>query len=109
MTSQNRDFFRLEYPPEERPRLIVGSTQAVILNLSEGGCFAEVSSSSTNILQVVGAQFTGQIVFADGDSVAVAGEILRIISAGRVAIRFSSGLTFAKMMSEHRRIREKYG
>lgn len=109
MTKQNRDFFRLEYPPAERPRLIAGSFEAVVLNISEGGCLVEVSGPAVDVFRPVGAHISGTIVFSNHERIDVSGEIARIIDSATVALKFVNGLSFAKMMSEHRRIREKYG
>ncbi len=106
--SQKRKHFRLEFPPAERPKLKVGKYELVVLDVSEGGCSAEVDQSVATAFAHVGIRVAGVFVFADGEKIDVAGEVLRVISPGRLAIVFSKGPSFAKMMAEDRRIRSKY-
>ncbi len=107
--SQKRRHFRLEFPPSERPKLKVGKYELVALDISEGGCSAEVDPSVATAFAHVGIRVAGTLVFTNGEKIDVEGEVLRVISPGRLAIVFSKGPSFAKMMAEHRRIRTKFG
>ena len=106
--SQKRKHFRLEFPPSERPKLKVGKYELVVLDVSEGGCSAEVDHSVATAFAHVGIRVAGTLVFAHGEKIEVEGEVQRVISPGRLAILFLKGPSFAKMMTEHRRIRAKF-
>jgi len=106
--SQKRKHFRLEFPPSERPKLKVGKYELVVLDVSEGGCSAEVDPSVATAFAHAGIRVAGTLIFANGEKIEVEGEVLRVISPGRLAVLFLKGPSFAKMMTEHRRIRAKF-
>ncbi len=102
--SNKRSHFRLEFPPTERPKLVSGKFELIVLDVSEGGCSVQVPESSMAAFAVAGLQVKGFMVFADGDRHAVEGKVVRLGERNRVSIQFSEGVSFAKMMAEHRRI-----
>lgn len=106
--SQKRAHFRLEFPPSERPLLKIGTFELVVLDVSEGGCSVEAGNSAMTFFGHAGIRIVGSCHFTNGEKIEVEGEVLRVISPGRLAIRFSKGPSFARMMAEHRRIRTKY-
>lgn len=89
--------------------MVSGTFAAIVHNLSEGGCLVEVSGPAAGVFRPVGARISGVIIFSDDSRVDFTGEIARIINSAQVVLKFLSGPTFAKMMGEHRRIREMYG
>lgn len=109
MTDTNkRKHFRLEFPRAERPRLVTGEFELTVLEVSEGGCSVEVADEDLASFPKAGIKISGDMVFSDGDRLAIEGSVLRLSHGNRLAIRFSKGLTFAKMMAEHRRILAKH-
>lgn len=106
--ANQRQHFRLEFPPSERPKLVVGKFEMVVLEVSEGGCSVEVNQVAASALGLAGIHVSGTIVFSNGDRHPMEGEVVRMTANSRISIKFIKGLTFAKMMAEDRRIRAKY-
>jgi DUF917 family protein len=106
--SDKRNHFRLDFPHAERPKLVSGKFELSVIEISEGGCSVQVPESSMTAFAVAGLPVNGVIIFADGDRHEVEGEVIRVTSRNRVSIKFTKGLTFAKMMTEHRRILAKH-
>ena len=106
--ANNRQHFRLEFPPTERPKLVSGKFELVVLEVSEGGCSVEADGAAASAFGHVGIRVSGTIVFSNGDRHPMEGEVVRMTANSRISIKFIKGLTFAKMMDEHRRIRAKH-
>jgi len=106
--TNKRSHFRLEFPPTERPRLVSGKFELIVLEVSEGGCSVEVPESASAAFAVAGVPVKGFMIFADGDRHDVEGKVIRVAGRNRVSIQFTQGVSFAKMMAEHRRILTRY-
>ncbi len=106
--SNNRDFFRLEYPAADRPTIVVSGMTYEVLDLSEEGVkFAVPSSFKPN----PALKIRGTITFKDGKSVDVVGTVLRILERkdkNQCVLTLTSGVPLPKMMEEQRYLLKKY-
>lgn len=97
---QRRNFFRIDYPPADRPSLHVSGRTYEIANLSEQGLeYVHPGAGQPS----VGAPLNGEVSFADGERVEVAGSVVRR-DGQAVAVRLARGITFQRMQAEQRRL-----
>jgi hypothetical protein len=104
--SNQRNHFRLEYPPADRPSLIIGREAHEVVDLSEQGIKFLMTKGYK---PKVGDQIKGQIKFRDGKTVDVAGKVLRLLTeANQCVLTLTQGLPLPKMMEEQRYLLQKY-
>jgi hypothetical protein len=96
---QNRNFYRINYPPASRPALLLGGRPHEIVNLSEEGLMFDGAGGDR---PRVGDPVSGVIVFADQERLEVSGTVLRTAGSG-VVLRLDRRVPFAKILSEQRR------
>lgn len=99
-----RSFYRLLFPPRERPKLSIGHENYLVFELSEGGCrFLRQGSS----LFEVGHVITGTLTFTSGKQEQVAGTIVRVDRRVYVS-QFSQMISFHTMMELQRDLARRY-
>jgi len=105
--SDQRDFYRIQYPQADRPRLALGRFVSEVLNLSETGV-RFVPAEGLEL--VLGAPVAGELRFHDGHKLAVAGRVHSVQAEPRVAaLQFTSGVPAAKILQEQQILRQRYG
>ncbi|MDV7105371.1 PilZ domain-containing protein [Vibrio sp. TH_r3] len=102
--SQRREYFRLRYPKNERPR-------AIILNRDFRVC--EISEKGTRILFTNshpvsrGVTIRGSIRFHDGTEIEIEGHVIRLDDNELVA-QLTKGPDLKRMTTEQIYLRKKY-
>jgi hypothetical protein len=105
--SDQRDFYRIQYPQADRPRITLGSFVSEVLNLSETGA-RFVPAEGLEL--AVGAPVAGELHFHDGQRLAVAGRVHSVQWEPRIAtLQFTSGVPAAKILQEQQLLRQRYG
>lgn len=99
-----RAFFRLRYPPAERPVLHVGDREYVVLDLSEGGARVAVPADPG---LAAGDAVEGVVRFRTGEQAGVKGTALRV-EGGQAALQFAVGVGQRRMVAEQRRLLREY-
>ena len=99
-----RNYFRIDYPPSERPRLVIEGEEFSILNLSEQGLRFEPKGKSF----ALGSALRGSIRFSDGMSYLVRGLVART-QVGDVVVQLQQGIPLPRMLQEERRLIQRYG
>lgn len=97
MVEQKRDYFRLEYPYEYRPVLLLDDQQYPLVNLSECGVRFRTEGAPAFAL---GDKLDGKIVFHDQDSHVCRGEVIRL-GQRSVILLLSEPVPLNKIRSEH--------
>ena len=101
----DREFYRLQYPPEAAPRFIDGGVIHRVVDLGEGG-FRYAPSDGQG--PVAGSEVKGILEFPEDDPVEVRGTVVRI-QAGEVAVHCAPrGIPLAVVLREQRRLRRRY-
>jgi hypothetical protein len=101
---QKRGFFRIDYPPQERPGLILSGRSHEVLDLSEGGVrYRHLGPDAP----AVGDRVSAVLAFSETERLPVSGTVLRK-SGGDVVLRLVPGVPFAKVISEQQRLLRKY-
>ena len=101
---QQREHFRLVYPLDERPALTLGNKTFAVVDVSESGIrFAGGREKYT-----VGVAVKGDIVFPDNARCAIVGKVTRVVDGSDYIIRLDTPIPLARMMSEQRRLIQKY-
>jgi len=100
---QRRDHYRVSYPANEMPMLILNDGLYPISNLSQGGAQFICSELSLKENQNV----KGSIKFEDGDRIEFQAEILRL-RPPRATLKFLKPLPYKKLTEEQMRLRKKY-
>jgi len=99
-----RALYRIAYPLNERPTLVVGRFVYDVVDCSERGLCYSVKDRR---LPALGTPLGGTVNFHGGLDVEVEGEVLRI-RAGLVVLALEApGIPFAAIMSEQRYLRGK--
>lgn len=99
-----REHFRLEYPPMERPLVLIDGKAYEILNLSEGG----IKFACGSDYKPANSKFRAMVKFRDGKTCNIAGVILRLEHEhGTCVVRLSHGIPLPKMMEEQRLLIQK--
>mgnify|MGYP006328910519 CR=1 FL=1 len=96
--SQNRQFFRIEYPRSERPTLHLNKKQYVVLDVSEQGICFEIPVEHGF---QAGDRIIGRIDFCKRTQVDIRGSVLRLSEAS-CAVTLSHHLPLPLIMSEQR-------
>jgi hypothetical protein len=104
MYDNQRAYFRILYPLEERPELVVGEHTTEVVEVAEGGIsflvrplgVVEVEQRLAGTLRL-GARWTRQ----------VEGEVVWV-KAGRAAIKLDDPIPFKVILGEQLRLRGRY-
>jgi hypothetical protein len=105
-----RDYYRIHFPVEERPRMLLDSQGAVrlvceVLECSERGLRF---LSPTRWLRGSGAAVSGTIVFGGGTEVHVSGSVIRVQGDEVAVLLGREGIPLAVVLEEQRRLRGRY-
>jgi hypothetical protein len=103
MSKQKRQFFRIEYPIDERPCLIVGGDQYEVLDTSERGMRLSPLKSGP-----VPSTVKGTLRFRDGSECLVAGTVARQAPDGSLVVKLNVGIPLSQIMKEQRRLIQRY-
>jgi hypothetical protein len=112
MPAENRrDFYRIYYPPEARPRLLLdasGGVHAVceVLECSERGLRF---TTPTRWLLPVGTVVSGLLVFAGGAETRVAGSVTRVAPEEVALLLNRQGIPLGMVLDEQRWLRANFG
>jgi hypothetical protein len=105
MSEQNkRNFFRLLYPLEVMPTIVISENEYSVRELSEQG----ISIFNTSRWKFrVGDEVSAELVFAHGESEQVSGEVIRIDHKSFVIGRVE-GISLKRIVSEQRKLMNHY-
>jgi len=84
---ERRGYERIEYPPGERPTLIMGDRTVEVLDCSERGLRYALEEAPS--APEIGTELRGRVRFPTGNEVAVEGAVLRVQSR-EVAVLFTT-------------------
>ena len=104
MPDSRRDHYRVMYPFAERPALEIGRTSYEVVECSERGLRYDVGERRT---PSTGSQVTGRLIFRNGESIDVAGEVARLQQGLVAIVLHRPGIPFAVVMREQRYLRGK--
>jgi hypothetical protein len=97
MAANRRDFYRIPYPAEDRPRFVVGDSICEVLDCSERGLRYRPSIPETPALRDV---VTGRLRFLRGEEIHLRGEVVRV-KGGEVAVHLvDAGIPFGTILQE---------
>lgn len=101
---QRRQFFRLRYPKNERPRAKIMGRDFLICEISEQG----VRILFTNSHPVSrGVPIGGTITFSDGEEIEIEGSTLRL-DGNELIAQLTKGPDLKRINKEQIRLRKKY-
>ena len=103
MSKQKRQFFRIEYPVEERPWLLLGNDKFEVLDASERGLRIVPLKG-----QPLPTMVKGTLQFRDGSECQVAGNVSRQTEEGHLVVQLTLGISLTLIMKEQRRLIQKY-
>ncbi len=106
--NQQRDFFRLVYPPEDRPSIQIEESIFLIADLSEQG-IKFIHKDTVNF--PVGVRMNATIIFKDGSESEITGDIIRVVHdtpPSFTVVELVKGVPMSKMLSEQRILIRKY-
>jgi len=98
-----REFFRIVYPWDERPRFVLRSQICEVLDCSERGLRFRVESPGA---LAVGSEISGRLRLNRGPEVVVAGVVVRV-GDGEIALSLQEpGVSFHLILKEQIRLRK---
>ncbi|MDH5764790.1 MAG: PilZ domain-containing protein [Gammaproteobacteria bacterium] len=104
MIEQKREYYRVEYPENDRPALVFMDNEFEILDVSEGGVRFKVEKADDFIIgELVGAT----IKFADDYTFKCTGKIVRI-DDNNIAINNIHHIPLERIRAEHLLMIRKY-
>ena len=104
MTEQKREYYRVEYPVNDRPALLLMDSEFEVIDVSEGGLkFRADNSERFTIGEILGAT----LKFADNQTFTCKGKIIRI-DDDNVAINNIFHIPLEIIRSEHLQLIQKY-
>jgi hypothetical protein len=102
--SESRGYYRLEYPPAERPTVRYKGRDYRVSEASEVGVKILLDR---HCAVYAGQFFAGVIRFKDGGIVPVVGVVLRH-DKREMVVKFTIGISFSRILAEQVRIHKKY-
>jgi hypothetical protein len=96
----NRNSFRLEYPPDDRPNALIKTVQYPVIDISDGGIMMTIPDKSKFTI-LKDAFLTGTVQFGNRGSAPFKGHVVRV-DDDSWAIRFSQPMMGPFVMSEQR-------
>ncbi|MGE0173431.1 MAG: PilZ domain-containing protein [Oligoflexales bacterium] len=103
---RNRDHFRIEYPPGERPKISLAGKTFPIHNLSESGVLFSFNIPIEDFELDMRVEAT--IHLRNNSTFQVQGEIMRVMN-NKVAVRLDNPIPFQIIMAEQRYLIAKFG
>jgi len=104
MTEQRREFYRVEFPEQERPMLFLDEISYEVLDICEAGIRFEVDDISSFIAN---DRLNAQIRFRDGAVVDTSGDILYQRDNSLVVI-LDKPISLRRVRAEHLYLINKY-
>ena len=104
MIEQKREYYRVEYPLNDRPALLSMDDEFEVVDISEGGLKFKVEASEHFS---VGDELGGKIKFSDNYTFDCKGKIIRI-DDDNVAINYAHHLPLERVRLEHLLLIKKY-
>ena len=101
-----RNYFRLEYPKDVRPRIKIADSSYPVINLCEGGVKFAINHKRDDV--DAKGEHEAVIVFHNSDETEVIGRVIRI-DKDSVVLKLSEGVPLQQIMSEQRFLLNKYG
>lgn len=99
-----RQFYRLKYPPRARPSVCFAKERYRVSEVSEGGIRVIMKDSSH---LKIGDEMEGVLSLHNNRDVNIAGTVLRFDGV-EVIVKLDKGPSFKHMVDEQRHIRSKY-
>ena len=105
--SNQRGFYRIDYPGSARPSLISPDGTREVIDLSESGL--RYALFRDELPPAVGAEVSGTVEFRSGDQVKVEGRVVQLYGRS-VGVRFSEGaeVPFSTVLKEQHFLRRHY-
>lgn len=100
-SSNRRGFFRIAYPEDDRPRLVLGTTICEVLDCSERGLLFRPSPSQE---YAVGQEIDGRLRLTGGPETRVTGEIVRVTEEA-ISVKLEVGIPFGLILKEQLHLR----
>ncbi len=104
----SRNFFRLEYPKEARPRIEIRHDQYPVINLSERGVKFVFNANRQDLPAELEEDIDATIVFGDSTRTHVSGKILRV-DTDALVLELSEGIPLQRIMTEQRLLLNRFG
>ncbi|SMF30100.1 hypothetical protein [Pseudobacteriovorax antillogorgiicola] len=101
-----RNYFRLEYPNEVRPRIFIDKNSYPVINLCEGGVKFAIDPRKDDV--EAERVHEAVIVFHNSDQTEVIGKVIRS-EKDSVVLKLSEGVPLQQIMAEQRFLLNKYG
>ncbi len=86
--TERREYLRVYYPYTERPKLIIDEKEVDVTEISEHG-----------IRFYLGSKVSATIIFHDGESLTIEGEIIRI-HTNEVAVHLAKGIPYDRIIKD---------
>ena len=105
-----RDYYRIHFPAEARPRILLDSGGPVrlvceVVECSERGLRFV---SATRWLRGAGAPVSGTVCFDGGEEVHVSGSVLRVQGDEVAVLLGREGIPLSVVLAEQRRLRARF-
>jgi len=98
--SQKRDYFRIQFPITQRPRLVAGNLDLEVLELSENGARVAVTEKD---FPESSDSFPAVIRFKDGTTGSVVASIHRS-ETDQAILRFAENLPYSVIAAQQQRL-----
>lgn len=99
-----RQFYRVPYPEDQRPRLVVGCSILEVLDCSEGGLRYAVGEGAPGSM---GDPVEGRLRLRSGEELRVRGRVIRCSTADTSLRLEGRGIPFRTILREQIRLRAK--
>ena len=101
MEENNREHFRIVYPPPQRPSITLNGRSYHVVEVSEGGC--SLLAPREEALFKVGQSFRAMITFGKRGNESVTGVFVRV-DGSKFSVRFDEGvgIPLPRIMEEQR-------
>lgn len=109
-SSNRRGYYRIRFPAEARPRILLDSGGAVRLVCEVTECSERGIRflSNTRVLRGNGAAVSGTISFDGGEEVHVSGTVVRVQGDEVVVLLGREGIPLSVVLAEQRRLRARF-
>lgn len=105
-SNQKRDHYRLEYPVNDRPTVLISGLRYEVIDASEQGLKFRCNNTIT---PEKNSLFRGTVFFQDGKNYEVSGTVLRYDpESDHCVVLLTKGIPLAKMIEEQLLLIRKY-
>jgi hypothetical protein len=105
MSTNRREYYRIEYPLDEQPVLGIGRSRYRVRECSEKG-FSFVHRDASTFS--ADTSITGTLEFASGERADIAGRVVRVVD-DFVAVELVQSIPFSIILGEQRRLYARRG